>query len=248
MTDRFRGNWPPVLRGPDTRERVDLDDILARLTNAYLPGAPFYITASGTFEKAGYEFLRAVWLQLVGGGGAGGGAPAITTAPRVSAGAGGASGGYSEKWLLVEDMAESETVTIGAGGTPSAGSAGGDGSATSFGSHATANGGTGGGILAELNTDALLLGTVGPTNGTGSRTLKGSSSDGIIRISGGSRAGHGHGADSKLGVGGGYAISGAGGDGQWGGGGGGTRNGTAVASAKTGGAGGGGLIIVWPFY
>lgn len=54
-------------------------------------------------------------------------------------GVGGGGGGYSERWMLLGDLASTETVTIGAGGTGSA--TPGAGGNSTFGSHLTAYGG-----------------------------------------------------------------------------------------------------------
>lgn len=56
--------------------------------------------------------------------------------PHASLGAGGAGGGYSEKWILLSALAATESITVGNGGT--AGQAGGD---STFGGKVTAQGG-----------------------------------------------------------------------------------------------------------
>lgn len=87
-------------------------------------------TASGTWTKpAGIRYVR---VQLVGGGGGGGGH-----------GESGGAGGYSEKIIDVRNIS-SETVTVGTGGSATTyHNVGGNGTATSFGSHLTGGGGYG---------------------------------------------------------------------------------------------------------
>lgn len=120
-----------------------IDDTIGRGI-AYVQTVTF--TSSGTFTKATYPWLKTVRVMLVGGGGGGGSIVDSSGTNRGYAG-GGASGGYSEKWITVASLGTSETVTIGAGGT--GGASGGanngtDGGDTSFGSHCSATGGQGG--------------------------------------------------------------------------------------------------------
>jgi hypothetical protein len=99
--------------------------------------------SSGTFSKATYPWARYVHVRVVGGGGAGGGA-ATTSAGEGAEGGGGGAAGYTEKLIAVENLAATETVTVGAGGTAVSGADGGNGSSSSFGSFCTSNGGSGG--------------------------------------------------------------------------------------------------------
>lgn len=185
-------------------------------------------TSSGTFSKASYPDLTAVRVRLSAGGGAGGGAPS-TSGSQGSAGSGGAAGGYAEKFIEASSLAADETVTVGAGGSPSGGSAGGNGGNTAFGSHASATGGDGGGIVAAGSGTSPS----GPSVGGGA-------SGGDLNIGGGAGSG-GFRQGSSPNVG----IGGAGASGPLGGGGAGGARGNVVsnttASAGTGhGAGGGG--------
>lgn len=123
-------------------------------------------TASGTFDKADYPWLRAVRVKVVGGGGGGGGVGSPAAGESAAAGGGG-GGGYAEALVAVGDLAASETVTVGAGGTRgefgTAGTAPTDGGASSFGSHAAADGGTA--AFSNANPTSTL-----PSTGSGAGT------------------------------------------------------------------------------
>jgi hypothetical protein len=178
-------------------------------------------TSSGTWTKpAG---CRLVHVKIVGGGGSGGNGTAGGT------GAGG--GGYSEKFIT-SGLGATETVTVGAGGTAvTNGNNGNTGGTTSFGSHFSATGGTGGKT----------------SNGAGAGS-GGNGSGGNINIQG---SGGGLSISSGLGGdGGGSQFSGrcpgaigsnAGPGLAYGGGSGGANGGT-------GGAGAAGIVIVYEYY
>ena len=103
-------------------------------------------TAAGvdSFDKGDYAGLRAIRYRLWGSGG-GSGSTAATSGSQVAQAAGGGSGAYVEGILEEGDLATSETVTIGAGGTAgTAGGAGNQGGTTSLGSHGSSTGGGGG--------------------------------------------------------------------------------------------------------
>ncbi|MBX3046970.1 MAG: hypothetical protein KF698_08250 [Anaerolineales bacterium] len=96
------------------------------------------------FAKGAYPGMTRIVAELVGGGGGGGGVTSASS--QAAVGAPGSSGAWSKIWLDAADLADHETLTIGAGG---AGGAAGNnngqpGGQTSFGSHATAPGGLGG--------------------------------------------------------------------------------------------------------
>lgn len=204
-------------------------------------------TASGTWTKpAG---CRGIKVTTTGGGGAGGGAN-TTAASQSSAGAGGAGGGTSIKWIDVTAIS-SVSVTIGAGGTPSAGANGGAGGTTSFGAHCSATGGTGGTVNGATGTVSPAgtsgtggIGSSGDVNFTGSGGTSG------FRAGGGTGLG-GSGGSSFFGGGGGTVVS-ATADGLdagvYGSGGGGACNGQSQGSAKSGGAGSAGIVVVEEFY
>lgn len=119
-----------------------------------------YMTGSGDYTKP--TWLKFVIVKGVGGGGGGGGTVATTT-NRAMSGAG-CSGGFFEKKITAEDLAVSETVTIGAGGL--GGEAGNNtgqaGGTTSFGTHCSATGGSPGGGSAGVADTAV--GSGNPTN------------------------------------------------------------------------------------
>jgi hypothetical protein len=183
-------------------------------------------TASGTFTKATYPWLKYVRVKVVGGGGGGGG----TAASGGSAAAGGGGGGYAEVIKAVASLGANETVTRGAGG---AGGAAGDndgsaGGTSSFGAHASATGGGGGGRASLwYNAGTAGAGTAGDIllpGGTG-------------RIAPSLHTGIGGNAGGGMGNGGNATQAG----GNYGGGGGGA---TTVAAATAGGAGANGVIVV----
>lgn len=78
--------------------------------------------------------LKYVVVEVQAGGGGGGSSDTNRTS-----GSGGAGGGYSRKLIPVTSLGTTETVTIGAGGAADT-----NGGSSSFGSHASATGGTGG--------------------------------------------------------------------------------------------------------
>lgn len=207
-------------------------------------------TSTGNYLKTTNN-PRAVLVRLLGGGGAGGGAPA-TAAGQVSIGSGGAGGGYAEKWILASLLANSETVTIGAAGVPASGTTGGDGGDTTFGSHFTAGGGSGGNFgTAVAGTRAVSgavpgIGTGGDLNAAGERSQPGWAVASIPLQMGGNGGGSifgggGGGAITTTGQGTGGAATG------YGAGGGGATNGTTGNSAVSGGAGKAGVAIIWEF-
>ena len=109
-------------------------------------------TASGTWTKpAG---TNSVITYVVGGGAAGGGASA-TGSGQFCVGAGGGAGGVAMDYIDT-GLGSTETVTVGAGATGSAASSGNNGTASSFGAHVTALGGTQGNIssTATFNTSS----------------------------------------------------------------------------------------------
>src|SRR5262245_58236686 len=130
--------WPPD--GPNLGEDlalaieallVSMDASLDALeAGGYTYQQTIPVTASGNFVKATYPGLRAVMVHVYGPGGAGGGS-GTTIAGQSSKGAGGASGGYSRKFILASALAASEVVTVGTGGVGAANANGGNGSGAS---------------------------------------------------------------------------------------------------------------------
>jgi len=113
-------------------------------TSAYRFVSTVYFTSSGTFSKATYPWLRAIRVKCVGGGGGGGGGGIAATGLGA---AGGGSGGYAESFTTdIAGLDATVTVTRGGGGPGGVAgdNTGGDGTLSSFGSLASADGGGGG--------------------------------------------------------------------------------------------------------
>lgn len=243
-----------AIAGTDTQRAITpftLANVLATRSGYRPMGAPIFYTSSGTFVKSNYPGLRAIRVRGVGGGGGGGGAAAAGTGNH-SAGAGGGSGGYAEKFILENQLAASETISIGAGGGGGSTGSGGTGGATSFGTHIAANGGNGGASFADT---AVMIGAIGGAGGTptaGQILIKGSPGNfgsGYATLAHG-----GVGGSSLFGAGGfgtyngasGSSLTGAAGTLYGGGGGGAAVN--QNGAAASGGAGAAGLVIVEVFF
>lgn len=154
-------------------------------------------TASGSYAKpAG---LKAVLVRLVGGGGSGGGTEA-TAAGEGADGAGGGGGGYAEELILADDLAASETVTIGAGGVAATAGLGGNaGGTTSFGAHCQATGGAGGAVGQNTGTVTSSAGGAGGAGSGGDANMPGGSG-GFGRVRSNGQVGFGgYGGASQLG-------------------------------------------------
>lgn len=190
----------------------------------------FTATGAGTWTKL--TGAKRVFVQCWGAGGGGGGGETGDTP-----GGGGGGGCYVERWYTAAELAATEAVNVGVGGTLGAANAGdgGAGNSSTFGSSgstlltafgggggagntATSAGGGGGGGTMGAGTSATTTGGAAGGNPSGG-------------AAGASPAGFG-------GAGGGTGAGNAGAMGSYGGGGGGTSNATA---ATTGGAGGGSI-------
>jgi hypothetical protein len=201
------------------------------------------LTTSGTFNPTNYPGIKAIRVRVVGGGGAGGGA-AITAASQSSAGAGGQAGGYAESFILTSVQGNTETVTVGVGGTGVTGAAGGAGGTSSFATSVVADGGAGG-VTAAANV------AVGATDGggaghtvTGDIVTQGAGGGSGVRL--GLAGMGGHGGSSVMGGGAwakGGSAAGVAGRGP-GGGGSGASNAQSQAVTRIGGAGADGIVIV----
>lgn len=218
-------------RGSHADVRARLDDIDA---NGRGLRQIVTFTAGGTFTKADYPWLRTVRPRVQAAGGGGGG-----QAVNNGGGAGGGAGGYAESLIPVEELAASETVTVGSGG--SGGVTGQTaGGVSSFGTHVVANGGQAAGT--DFN------GGTGGTATAGDIQIRGGdghpSSDASLYTAGGVPGGNG--GDSQLGHGGrGSAaraanVAGEPGRGYGAGGGGSYRRNANV----NGGAGADGIVIL----
>ncbi len=110
-------------------------------------------TSSDTWIKPSATSYREVYVACIAGGGGGGSGRKGAVSSDRGGGGGGGGGGYSEATLPLSELADSETVTVGAGGPGAAdvtanstnGSAGTAGGNSSFGDHVTAFGGAAGG-------------------------------------------------------------------------------------------------------
>ena len=223
----------------------------SKIANGFTFAGTRYFTTSGTFSKAnplgtGDIGLRAVDVEVVGGGGAG--APIRDQAGRnpMLSGGGGA-GGYARKFILASALGASETVTRGGGGGVGIATAN-PGETSSFGSHCSATGGAGAGIPTLAGTGQVNraggggVGSGGDLNIQGQSGSVGGGDPSMTRVAGGS------GGSSLLGGGGlGGSTSGdaaaGGAGGQYGGGGGGAARLSGV-TRENGGAGAVGVVVV----
>lgn len=204
-------------------------------------------TASGTYTpSSGVTFAV---VEVIGGGGAGAGAVA-TPAGQNSAASAGGSGAYTKARVAV---AGSVTVTVGAGGTPVAGAAGGNGTASSFGATITAPGGSGGTSSIATVNQIQIGGGNGGVAGIGGNIYQYPGTTGpLIWCPPFATATTPHGCAGTAGPFGACAgATGAGSTGvsgvaNTGGGGGGSGNG-ASAGALSGGAGGTGSVVVYEY-
>jgi len=213
-------------------------------------------TANGTFTKASYPGMKGMRVRVQGGGGGGIGAD-VTGAGQQSAGGGGGGGAYAESFLTPDQLAASETVTVGAGGAGGscASSQGGVGGTSSFGSLVSASGGFGGFLCMTAGSTPSLsrsVGGEGRGTGVGDIIIPGSDGGAAVRIDGTttSALAGGRGGDSQGGKGGIAASSNGGskdsGDG-FGGGGSGAFN-TPSSAAEDGAPGGPGVVVVIIFF
>lgn len=122
-------------------------------------------SASGTYTPTAN--MKYCVIEAWGGGGAGG-STATAGATGILIGAGGGAGGYSRTVATAATVGASQTVTIGAAGTPGTAGAnpGGNGGDTSVGTICIGKGGTGGGTAGNPGGAGGVAGT-GDLTGTG---------------------------------------------------------------------------------
>lgn len=143
------------------------DELLADYVNGIATVFEIEVfTTAGTWIKQ--EGCMRIMVDVIGGGGTGGGTAATGAGQSANSGGGG-GGGYARKLFLTSDLANSETVDVGAGGTPPAAgnNTGGTGGtsrfATSKGYVVTANGGAGGAGSPASGGPAAVAGGQGGT-------------------------------------------------------------------------------------
>lgn len=222
-------------------------------TTGFVFGETLYFDAAGspyTFSKGDFPGMRAVRAKVQSAGGGGGGAQA-TGAGQWSNGAGGGAGGYAESFILVDELSDDETVTVGSGGTGGSGNNDGNtGFASSFGAHAQAAGGSGGGVRPAEDVFRASIPGPGGTVSTGDLQIRGGGGHSGFNFSNSFAGGvGGAGGDAVLGKGHRSARSNttAQDGSDYGSGGSGAANGPSQ-SASDGGDGGDGIVIVEIYY
>ena len=129
-----------------------------------------FTSGSGTYTPT--AGARYVWIRAIGGGGQGGGCTSTTS--QFGVGGGGGAGGYAELW----EAATSRAYSVGAAGSGSAaGSTGGNGGATTFGTagaQINVAGGSGGLAANAITTAQIAVGGAGGTSTTGTLLISGS--------------------------------------------------------------------------
>lgn len=147
-----------LMPGSRARPRNDRHVVRIKVQTFVTAGTTTYFPSRGLIEAI---------VETVGAGAGGGGATGSATGD-FGAGGGG-SGSYARKYLTAAQIGQSQTVTIGAGGTgatagTNTGSSGGD---TSFGTLCIGKGGSGG---LGASAASVPTGGVGGVAGTGDFT------------------------------------------------------------------------------
>lgn len=234
----------------DTGSASQLYDALMTATPGRLLGVRV-ISTNSVYTKT--PNTRSAIVEMVGGGGAGG-SPA-QNASGFTSGSGGGNGGSYAKFRI--DLSNVSTVncSIGAGGTATGQTPGGNGGSTSFGSYCSVNGGSGGLLLASASTVNRIYGAPPNTGIYGTSTgvslistnTGGLGGDAIILTSG-ARAGAG--GQSTLGsqiFGPGLDVAGNAALSPGGGGSGCVASNASFGTNLLGGNGAPGLIIIYEY-
>lgn len=206
-------------------------------------------TSSGSFVKADYPWARSIRVRAVGGGGGGGGC-GTTAAGEAAMGGGGSAGAYAERFMTVDDLGASETITIGSGGSGGTGASSGSNGSSTVAFGMTMPGGLGGkGIASVAPTYAIARAGDTSSGPSGPFDRGHAGACGTPGIGQGDRNMGGTGGNSVLGSGGdpGNGVTSVGedgGDGGKGSGGGGGANRPSQGTARDGGGGGNGIVIV----
>ena len=221
----------------------------------YSPAGSYVFAKADPFGDGSFSGfdIRLIRVIAVGGGGAGAGATA-TGSSEASTASGGSSGHYAESILTdIDALSDSVDVIVGAGGTGSLGTTGGNGGESRFDFLVRCAGGLGGSRSNAINGVAISPNTSGPqTPHTGQIRIPGSAGHGAIFNSplfglGGQLAG-GMGGDGVLGTGGRGITQAQGasfGDGLgFGGGGAGVSQVSPSGVAQTGRPGADGAVII----
>jgi hypothetical protein len=212
-----------------------------------------YLTSGTSATYTPTSGTKAIFVEIWGAGGGGGGVSNALSSGNGGVGGAGGGGGYVN--VLITNMSQTFTYTIGAGGTSGSGvggGAGGTGGSTTFSGSVSgafiASGGLGGSGVAASTSQSIgvaggggvaIAGTFGLTGSTGTNGY--SSADTIIIYSvSGAAAGLGGAQSNKT-------VNSAGVSGNRGAGGTGGLVSNASGS-RSGGLGGSGLIIVTEYF
>ena len=214
-------------------------------------------TSSGTYTPtSGTKKIRA---KAQGAGGGGGGAAASTTSGTLAAGHGGSGGTYGETGIIDATSISTVSVTVGIGGSSSAGANGVAGGQSSFGGYIVAPGGAAGAFGASGTASFSLvpdLSTTSDCSGTNVIiNVPGEGGIGQVSFATGSAGGTsatgtskgGHGGSSFMGKGGGAFVNNTtpvAGSGYGGGGAGGNTAFPNGTTAVAGSSGANGIVIV----
>lgn len=206
-------------------------------------------TSSGSFVKADYPWARSIKVRAVGGGGGGGGCGS-TGSGEAAVGGGGGVAAFAERYMTVDELGASETITIGASGAKGVGNANGSVGGTTVAFGMTVPGGDGGrGGGAVTATYSVVLGGGWSASPTGTFDYGYSGGGGMFGVGQGERNLGGSGGASMFGGGGNSgnastSVGGNGGNGGKGAGGGGGANRPNQGTARNGGNGGTGIVVV----